>query len=156
MSWSGSRYRKAPLGARLGASLLDGLIGTAAWLPGIVLIAMGGAGEGEGIAIVGTLVLVIGFVWALYYSFVKDGWGTGASFGKRAVGLMVVHLPTNQPCTKGQSALRALVLLLLNFVPFIGWLIEPILVLAADDGRRLGDRAADTQVVTVADYAAVG
>lgn len=156
MTWSGPRYGKAPLGARLGASLLDGLITMAAWVPGLVLIGIGGAGEVEAITTAGGLLVVIGIVWALYYSFVKDGWRTGASLGKRAVGLMVVHLPTNQPCTKGQSALRALVLLLLNFVPLIGWLIEPIVVLTAVDGRRLGDRAADTQVVTVAEYAAHG
>ena len=32
-------------------------------------------------------------------------------------------------------------------IPFVGWLIEPIIVLADGYGRKLGDRAANTQVI---------
>jgi uncharacterized RDD family membrane protein YckC len=65
---------------------------------------------------------------------------------------MVVHLPTNQPCTTGQSALRYLVIFLCNLVPYVGWLIEPIVTLAAAGGRRLGDQAAGTQVIEASAY----
>jgi uncharacterized RDD family membrane protein YckC len=68
------------------------------------------------------------------------------------MGLMVVHLPSNQPCDRGQSAIRYLVMFLLNLVPYLGWLIEPVVLLAAAGGRRLGDSAAGTQVIRTADY----
>ena len=70
----------------------------------------------------------------------------------KVTGLMVVHLQSSQPCTRGQSALRYLVLFLLNLVPYVGWLIEPIVTLAAAGGRRLGDVAAGTQVIRAADH----
>jgi uncharacterized RDD family membrane protein YckC len=42
----------------------------------------------------------------------------------------------------------------LNVIPILGQLVEPITVLTSDDGRRLGDRAAGTQVVDVSTYEA--
>lgn len=71
------------------------------------------------------------------------------------MGLIVVHLPTNLPTARGQSAVRTLILMLVGFVPFIGAFIEPIVALVADDGRRRGDRAADTQVISTAEYTAL-
>jgi uncharacterized RDD family membrane protein YckC len=65
---------------------------------------------------------------------------------------MVVHLQTNLPCNRGQSALRYLVLFLFSLVPYIGWLVEPIVTLSAAGGRRLGDSAAGTQVIMATDY----
>jgi uncharacterized RDD family membrane protein YckC len=83
----------------------------------------------------------------LVYAFIKDGLGEGQSWGKKAVGLMVVYLPNNSACSKGQSSLRCLIGSLLGIIPFIGWLIEPIMVLATEDGRRLADKVANTQVI---------
>jgi uncharacterized RDD family membrane protein YckC len=108
-----------------------------------------------GSTVVGVLLsvaAVAGSIWALYYSFTKDGRPGGQSIGKKTMGLMVVHLQTNQPCTRGQSALRYLVLFLFNLVPYIGWLVEPIVTLSAAGGRRLGDSAAGTQVIKATDY----
>ena len=65
---------------------------------------------------------------------------------------MVVCLKDNTPCTKGKSFLRGLIMVLLGIIPYVGWLIEPLIVLADDEGRRLGGRAADTQVIDVLDY----
>jgi uncharacterized RDD family membrane protein YckC len=67
------------------------------------------------------------------------------------MGLMVVHLPTNLPCDRGQSAIRYLVMCALGLVPYVGWLVEPIVTLVAAGGRRLGDTAAGTQVIRVSD-----
>jgi uncharacterized RDD family membrane protein YckC len=97
-------------------------------------------------------LLVIGTIlWLLpiIYGFVKDGLGKGQSWGKRTVGLMVVHLPSNRPCSVGQSCLRTLVTALVQCIPVIGQFIEPLMVLATDDGRRLADKGADTQVIDV-------
>jgi len=91
-------------------------------------------------------------VWAAYYGFLKDGQDRGQSIGKKKLGLMVVHLPTNAPCNRSQSALRALVMGATNVIPYLGWLIEPIAALAAEGGRRLGDHAAGTQVIAVDSY----
>jgi uncharacterized RDD family membrane protein YckC len=147
-----SPYERAPLGPRLGALLIDIVVGFGAFVPGAALVAMGTAAEDEGMMVAGGLTLLLGFLWALYYGFTKDG-ATGQSIGKRRMGLMVVHLPTARPCTRGQSAVRALVMLLSGLVPGIGWLIEPVAVLVVRDGRRIGDHAADTHVIAVADYA---
>jgi uncharacterized RDD family membrane protein YckC len=148
----GTLYPKAPLGGRFVAMLLDGLISS---LPAALLVigALAAvAAESRGAAIVLGLVAVPAVVWAIWYSFTKDGRANGQSIGKKAMGLMVVHLPTNQPCSNGQSALRYLVLFGLNLVPYVGWLVEPIVTLSAAGGQRLGDKAAATQVIAIGDY----
>jgi uncharacterized RDD family membrane protein YckC len=90
-------------------------------------------------------------VWAIWYAFTKDGRAGGQSIGKKAMGLMVVHLPTNLPCTTRQSALRYLILVGLGLIPYVGWLVEPIVTLVAAGGRRLGDTVAGTQVIAAAE-----
>lgn len=144
-------YPKAPLGNRFIAALLDTLISSVpAW---ILVMATIGASQVSGVlAFTVGIVAGVAVLWAIYYSFAKDGRPGGQSIGKKTMGLMVVHLPTNQPCSTGQSALRNLVLLGLNLIPYVGWLVEPVVTLAAAGGRRLGDSAAGTQVIAVGDY----
>ena len=137
------------LGPRFVASILDTLIVFACFLPALVVYAVQGE-AGAGLTF-GALV-VTGVLAALIYTFVKDGLEGGASLGKRAVGLMVVHLPSNRPCTGARSALRTLIWNVTNFVPLVGWLIEPVTAMASADRRRLGDHAASTQVIRAADY----
>jgi uncharacterized RDD family membrane protein YckC len=152
---STSPYARAAAGQRLVAWLIDGALGILALVPGAVLVAAGyAADEDEGMMVIGGTMFLAGLVWALWYGLTKDGGRMGQSIGKRHVGLMVVHLPSDLPCTRAQSAVRALVALVTNVVPAIGWLIEPVMVLIGEDGRRLGDRAAETQVIAVADYPA--
>jgi uncharacterized RDD family membrane protein YckC len=148
---TGSLYPKAPLGGRLLAALVDGLAVAPAGLLWVLAVAAFTAGS-TGIGAVLSLLATAATVWALYYSFTKDGRPGGQSFGKRWMGLMVVHLPSNQPCDRGQSAIRYLVMFLLNLIPYLGWLVEPIVLLAAAGGRRLGDSAAGTQVIRATDY----
>ena len=83
------------------------------------------------------------------YNFIKDGLGKGQSWGKKS------------RWTYGYSFVRQNTLFfksiiikksdydIVGIIPFIGWLIEPIIVLSTKDGRRLGDRAANTQVVEI-------
>lgn len=149
---SGALYPKAPLGGRFVAYLLDSLISS---IPAFVLVmAAFGAGMAEsgGLAVVLGLLAAVAVVWAIWYGFTKDGRPNGQSIGKKVMGLMVVHLPTNQPCNRGQSALRALVMIGLNLIPYVGWLVEPVVTLSAAGGQRLGDKAAATQVIAVGEY----
>ncbi len=145
-------YPKAPLVARFAAHLVDSFL---FMFPAIVLIIVaivGASNENGAVAaifgILGGLLMLAGIV----YQFIKDGRANGQSVGKKLMKLMVVHLPTNQPCTMGQSAGRAAIMMALGLIPYVGGLVEPVVVLAASDGRRLGDKAANTQVIAVDDY----
>jgi len=150
------RYPKASIGLRLAAYILDSIIVFALALPSIaffIAFAVSLAnlysyenfycGEMFVFAPIGLILLII----PIKYEIIKDGLGKGQSFGKRTVGLMVVSTTNNKPCTVGKSALRELIWKLICLIPIFGWLAEPILVLATDDGRRLGDRVADTMVI---------
>ena len=143
------QYAPGGLGDRFIALIVDGVVSMLFVVPAFVALILSGVedfGAGTGV------LFMAGLIGAIGYSFIKDGMKGGQSVGKRMTGIMVVHLRTNQPCSTGQSALRALVYLLLNFVPYLGWLVEPMMVFAASDRRRLGDRAADTMVITAEDY----
>jgi hypothetical protein len=69
-----------------------------------------------------------------------------------AMGIMVVNLDNDMPCDIGKSFLRHLISAFVGLIPFVGWLVEPVLVLAAEDGRKLGDKAANTQVIDVQNF----
>lgn len=149
-------YPKAPLGSRFVAAVIDNLVSS---IPAIVLVVatIGAASAGATpLAVLLGLLAAAGVIWALWYAFTKDGRSGGQSIGKKAMGLMVVHLPTNKPCDHGQSALRYLVLFGLNLIPYLGWLVEPIVTLGAAGGRRLGDTAAGTQVIAASQYRSRG
>jgi uncharacterized RDD family membrane protein YckC len=148
---AGVLYPKAPLGGRFLAALVDGLVTLPAGVLWVLAVAAFST-ESTVLGVVLSVAAVAATIWALVYSFTKDGRPGGQSIGKKMVGLMVVHLPSNQPCTRSQSALRYLVLFLLNLVPYVGWLIEPIVTLAAAGGRRLGDSAAGTQVIRASEF----
>lgn len=145
-------YSKASLGSRFLASLLDGLIMAGLAIPAIIFYAIGMVQldnyySGSDDAIPFFIIAAFLYFIPLVYSFIKDGLGKGQSWGKKAVGLMVVYLPNNTACTIGQSCLRCLIGGLLGIIPFVGWLVEPIMVLATEDGRRLADKVANTQVI---------
>ena len=137
-------YPKAPLGKRFVALLIDSFFGIA--MP-VIAGVIGFVGSRGGVNMINFMLLVSSVLWAIYYNFTKDGHDNGRSYGKRATGLMVVNIKTNEPCTMGRSSLRALMLMVLNSVPFFGTLIEPLVALIQQDGRRLGDMVADTQVI---------
>ncbi|HEY6909312.1 MAG TPA: RDD family protein [Myxococcales bacterium] len=146
-------YPKAPLDRRFLASLLDAAIACAPLGVAAALVAVAAAAASWGISVaVGFLAGAPALAWGAWYGFVKDGQGRGQSIGKRKLGLMVVHLPTNAPCNRSQSALRSLVLGVTNMIPYLGWFVEPVVAVAAEGGRRLGDQAAGTQVIAVESY----
>jgi len=131
---------------------LDGIVGVVPMALLVFGAIAAAAAESKGGAIVLGLLALPAIAWGFWYSFTKDGRPGGQSIGKKAMGLMVVHLPANLPCSMGQSALRHLVLIGLNLIPYVGWLVEPIVTLSAEGGQRLGDKAAATQVIAVGDY----
>ncbi|MTI66888.1 MAG: RDD family protein [Firmicutes bacterium] len=162
-------YPRASLSKRILAALIDWGISIVGMLPGVLILVIGILRTGmynnyyshnyyahsynfPGFFILGVLLIILGFLWRTIYVFIKDGFTNGQSIGKRALGLMVIDLKDNTPCTKGESAIRRLIMVLLNFVPIIGWLVEPILIIANEKGRRLGDMAASTQVINIEYY----
>jgi uncharacterized RDD family membrane protein YckC len=143
-------YAKASLGARFGAYVTDRIIGMGPW----ILAAVSGwiFRVAPPDSAIGILNILGTFAWAVYYGLTKDGRPNGQSIGKRMFGLMVVNVKTNQPCSRGESATRAFIGGLVGIVPLVGWLIEPAIATVRDDGRRLGDQAADTQVIAATTY----
>jgi len=151
----GQAYYKASIGNRFVAALLDGLIFLALTIPalGMFLFAFITAyGNKEEQAMVICFIGVLLFLIPLAFQMFKDGFGMGQSPGKKAMKLMVIDLETNMPCTKQKSFLRNIIMMLMGIVPIVGGFIEPIMVLATEDGRRLGDRAASTMVIEKSDY----
>ena len=155
-------YPKAPLGERFWASVLDGFISLGLSLPTFICLWLALQKSRRsyfdydnydpGGAVMLVLLGVFLYLMPLAYGFIKDGLGQGQSWGKKNMYLMVVDLSTNQPCGKGKSAARHFISALVCMLPFIGWLIECIMVLASSDGRKLGDLAANTQVVHIDHY----
>jgi uncharacterized RDD family membrane protein YckC len=145
------KYPKASLGNRFLASLLDGLISMGLSIPAIIFFMMGmKKAESYYDKDEASLLFIVAFLFyiiPIVYNFIKDGLGQGQSWGKKALDLMVVNLENNTPCDKGKSFFRNLISVLVAIIPFVGWLIEPIMVLATEDGRKLGDKAAITQVI---------
>lgn len=148
---------KASLGSRFVASLLDGLICAGLSIPAIIFYVIGmanvshsyyGSTDYSGSVFFFFLAFIL-YIIPLVYIFIKDGLGEGQSWGKKAMEIKVINVSDNSNCTKGTSALRALISWLINLIPFVGWLIEPIMVIATSDGRRLADKAAGTMVVNI-------
>lgn len=147
---SNQPYPKASLGNRFLAFLIDGLIFLGLLIPAAVLFVfafISAYGHDQSSTIVLLIAGVVLFLLPLAYQLLKDGMGMGQSYGKRAMQLIVIDLDTNTPCSKSKSLARNIVSFLIGFFPVIGQFIEPIIVLAAQDGRKLGDRAANTMVI---------
>jgi uncharacterized RDD family membrane protein YckC len=147
VSPAGAPYPKAPIGGRVIAALVDQLVSSVP--AGLLVVAAVSSflGDATGLGVVFGLLAFAAVIWALVYSFTKDGRPGGQSIGKKMMGLMVVHLQSNQPCSTSQSALRFLVMFLLSLILGAGWLVELIVLLVEPGGRRLGDFAAGTQVI---------
>lgn len=152
-------YEKADLGKRFLAYLLDGLITLILFIPSIALISevfISYFSYGyNSIDSLNPSKLVLGFILILIpfiYALIKDGLGEGQSYGKRAMDLMVVNVNSNNPCSKSNSAGRNIMTSLISSIPYIGWLIEVIMVFANQEGRKLSDLVAGTQVIDVKEY----
>lgn len=148
-------YPKASLGNRFLAFLIDSLIFIGLLIPAAALFIfafIAAYGNEESLMILLGVSGLLLFLLPLAYQLFKDGMGTGQSYGKRAMQLIVIDLDTNTPCSKSKSAARNIVSGLIGFFPVVGQFIEPIMVLATEDGRKLGDRAANTVVIDKSAY----
>lgn len=98
-----------------------------------------------------------GFFAGLVYLLIGDGLFDGRSLGKKLIGLRVVSVDTNTPCTFRDSILRNSIFgigLLFYKIPWFGWILtaiiavlEFIILLGSRDGMRFGDEVAKTVVI---------
>jgi uncharacterized RDD family membrane protein YckC len=153
-------YPKASIGKRFLAYLLDGIIVTLLFIPSFFMFYdfliefftynyYGGVGNASKEKLIFGLIFLI---LPLLYILVKDGLGEGQSLGKKAVDLMVININTNEPCTKLNSAGRNILYSIITAIPYIGFLLEVIMIFANPDGRKLSDLGAGTQVIDIKEY----
>ncbi len=147
-------YPKANLGNRLLAAIIDNLIFLFLLGPMFLFFAISDSLFYDSRSVYFYLITTYGLLPTVYL-YIKDGLFKGQSIGKKAMGLMVVSLDDNKPCTVGKSAIRTFISSVLYFIPYLNIvtaLIEPIMVLATKDGRKVADLVANTQVINVKDY----
>lgn len=108
-------------------------------------------------------LLPFGILAAGLYILISDGFFQGQSIGKKLIGLRVVLTAESQTknCSFRHSIIRNLpyaVVIILGSIPIFGWfvifplgvvflLLEAYFVYADDQGVRIGDIYAGTQVV---------
>ena len=142
--------QKADLGKRFLAFIVDWLMIMLMSVPSTLFYVLASSCSSsyyhKGEFVFYSILCVVLYIVPLVYSLIKDGLGEGQSIGKRCLGLKVIKCATGGPCTKGASALRNFVSSIICILP-LGFLIDPIMVLAEKDGRKVGDNAAYTMVV---------
>ena len=109
------------------------------------------------VAAVSRLVSPVGWVAGLVYVLIADGFSGGRSIGKRLIGLQTVIPRTREVSHFRESIIRNLPLAIAYLffpIPVLGWAIaiaivavEALLILGNDQGLRLGDELAKTQVL---------
>lgn len=161
-------YPRASLGKRFAAALLDSLLIMALCIPSFFCMYRGLSDPYSDVASNWYFLAILFYFVVIIYSLIKDGLGAGQSPGKRAAGIMLVSLGDNWPCDKSRSAGRNLVVVLITVIPYIIFfatqspiaallllalvLIDPLMVLLRNDGRKLGDLMAKTQVIDTQNY----
>ena len=145
------RYHRAGRGARFIAYMIDGFIACFMFVY-VIVLALSEGYEPENLPDDVVLQLYVSILVPLVYGLFKDGLPGGQSIGKKAMGLMVVDLNKDKPCSYGKSALRTMVEMALTMVPVIGFFIEPFFVFTEKDGRKIGDKAAGTMVIDARDF----
>jgi uncharacterized RDD family membrane protein YckC len=152
---SRARYRKANFGDRLVALVIDLFVTLTLSIPALIALASAGLDvlKGDLSGILEALGLsALSLLLPAYYELFKDGISQGQSWGKASMGLMVVNVESNTPCNNWSSFLRNAIALLIAWIPYVGWLVDLVMVTVTVDGRKLGDLAANTQVIYAKDY----
>lgn len=143
-------YQLAERGARLGASLIDALIGAFASFA-LVLPTIGFGRYLELAAtssfLVGLVGAVVGYVLflAIHGKFLAE---SGQTIGKKVLGIRIANLDGGKP-EFGQLAFRRYLYLLLPMIPFLGSLLVliDVLTIFRESRRCLHDDFAGTVVV---------
>jgi len=109
------------------------------------------------VAAAGQVMVPVGFLGGLAYILIADGFAGGRSIGKRLIGLQTVLPDRRTAAGFRESIIRNLpfaVAQLAFAVPYVGWLVsvviivfEAVLIIGNEQGRRLGDEVAGTQVL---------
>ncbi|MCP9439643.1 MAG: RDD family protein [Nitrospira sp.] len=99
----------------------------------------------------------VGFLSGLAYLLIADGFAGGKSIGKRLVGLETVRVDGGGPVGFKESIIRNVPFGCAQIalaIPWVGWLaalaivvFESLLIIGNEQGRRLGDEVARTQVL---------
>ncbi|PSK87372.1 putative RDD family membrane protein YckC [Murinocardiopsis flavida] len=151
----------ASWGARLGAYLLDGLIVTlmvfAIVVVGVLasgaIVAASASSTGEpsdGSVVAGVVITITfyvgAFIASLFY-YISPVAKTGATPGKKMVGIKIVKLDTGQPPSKGAAFGRILTVVGMGFVPF-GGLLDGLWPLWDEPHKQaIHDKAVGTIVI---------
>lgn len=103
------------------------------------------------------IIVPVGFLAGLAYILIADGFAGGRSIGKRLIGLQTVCPDRHDVAGFRESIIRNLpfaVAQLAFAVPYVGWIVsvaimafEAVLIFGNEQGRRLGDEVAGTQVL---------
>lgn len=111
------------------------------------------------VAAVGQFFMPVGFLGGLAYILIADGFSGGRSIGKRLIGLQTVLPDRREVAGFRESIIRNLPFAVAQVafaVPYVGWLVsaviiafEAVLIIGNEQGRRLGDEVAGTQVLDV-------
>ncbi len=113
--------------------------------------------DGMLIAAASQVIAPVGWISGLAYALIADGFPGGQSVGKRLIGLQTVVPRTKEFSGFRESIIRNLPLAfayLLYPIPYVGWLLagavvvfEALLLIGNEQGVRLGDEIAGTQVL---------
>ena len=109
------------------------------------------------VAAAGQVVPPVGWLAGLAYVLIGDGLTGGQSLGKRLIGLQTAIPRSREVSGFRESIIRNLPLALAYLlfpIPYIGWalatavvLLEALLIIGNEQGLRLGDEIAHTQVL---------
>lgn len=143
LSWGGVESSQLIRGVYPKADVLNRLIGK--FVDGILVMAAG------------NLLPPVGWLAGLAYILIGDGFAGGRSIGKRLTGLQTVNLRTQDVAGFKESIIRNLPVAaayLLFLLPYVGWMaaagiiaFEGLLIIGNEQGLRLGDEVAHTQVL---------
>jgi uncharacterized RDD family membrane protein YckC len=113
--------------------------------------------DGMLVAAASQVIEPVGWISGLAYALIADGFPGGQSVGKRLIGLQTVVPRTKEFSGFRESIVRNLPLAaayLLVPIPYVGWLLagavvgfEALLLIGNEQGVRLGDEIAGTQVL---------
>ena len=105
------------------------------------------------------VIVPVGFLVGLAYLLVADGFAGGRSLGKRLIGLQTILPDIREAAGFRESIIRNIPFALAHLafaVPYIGWVVavsimafEAVLIIGNEQGRRIGDELAGTQVLDV-------
>lgn len=130
--------RKVILPRRLKADVVDGAI-SAAILITPLLLGQALAGSVPDLLLRTTW---LGILAAVLYSVFRDAAGSGTSWGKRTLGMTVIHLDDGRPCTSRQVWARDL----LDLIPIVN-VIDFLLMCIDPHGQKLMDKWLGVQLV---------